>query len=42
MAYQAFQQVLSEFNEDRTPSLQSTAASQESAKESPNVERGDR
>jgi hypothetical protein len=46
-AYHYFQQYLnpnmvSDWLEDRTPSLASSAASEESAKESPNVERGDR
>jgi hypothetical protein len=45
-AYHYFQQYLnpnmvSDWLEDRTPSLASSAASEESAKESPNVERGD-
>jgi hypothetical protein len=46
-AYHYFQQYLnpnmvSDWLEDRTPSLASSAASEESAKESPNVERADR
>ncbi|WIA13873.1 hypothetical protein OEZ85_002445 [Tetradesmus obliquus] len=46
-AYHHFQQALnpglvSDWLDERTPSLASSAASEESAKESPNVERGDR
>jgi hypothetical protein len=45
-AYQYFQQSLaglaSDWLEDRTPSLASSAASEESAKESPAIERADR
>eukprot|EP00775_Hariotina_reticulata_P004360 gene4360-4613_t len=42
-AYHYFQQYLaSDWMEDRTPSLASSAASEESAKESPVIERADR
>jgi hypothetical protein len=41
VAFQAFQQVFSDLA-DKTPSLRSSAASQESAKDAPNVARNDR